>query len=112
MTPQTTVKALEDLQDHVRALISSEHINDNEKRELRRIRDRLDTRMRALRRGEELRPARVGPEGPEETADAEAPGPKCVCGFQAVDEWDLDEHFSAAKDDAEHHEATRRKDSG
>jgi hypothetical protein len=59
---QTTVDALEDLREHIRALIVSEHINDQETGELRRIRDRLDTMLRAIRRGEALRPGRVVPD--------------------------------------------------
>lgn len=57
---QTEIDALEALREQVRALIVSEHITGQEKGELRCIRDRLDTRMRALRRGEALRPEHVG----------------------------------------------------
>jgi hypothetical protein len=59
---QTTIDALEDLQEHVRALLVSEHITAEEKDELRRIRDRLDGRVGAIRRGEALRPERAVPD--------------------------------------------------
>jgi hypothetical protein len=67
---QTAIDALEDLQEHIRALIVSEHITGQETGELRRIRDRLDTRLSAIRRGEALRHERVVP-GNDDALDHE-----------------------------------------
>ena len=54
--PQTLIQELEGLLGHVRALVTSVHITGEERDELRGIRDRLETRVRALRKGEDRRP--------------------------------------------------------
>jgi hypothetical protein len=59
---QVTIDALGDLQDHIRALLVSEHITGEEKDALEALRDRLDTRIGAIRRGEALRPERAVPD--------------------------------------------------